>query len=173
MIKKIFLISIFIIAITVLYNTYNSYSVVPKEVDMLAAIQQKVQNKKPIFFVEKSILFETDTTLLIFEQENRIGYALFKSNPLNERLKLSRVQKKIEKENQILLKTNRGLYIIFTTNIEDKIHSIEITNRNKKKYSFDVIPIGKKSEKLYITTDTIPKIIDKNMLKTMKFYIED
>lgn len=97
-------IAIGLIIFTASFNAYKAYSVLPKETEMLTAIQLRLQNDSPILLIEKSSLFDTDITVVLFEQEERNSFALFKSNRLNDKLKLSLVQPTIQEDQRMLLK---------------------------------------------------------------------
>ncbi|MEK4628359.1 MAG: hypothetical protein ABS944_17895 [Solibacillus sp.] len=166
-------IAIGLIIFTASFNAYKAYSVLPKETEMLTAIQLRLQNDSPILLIEKSSLFDTDITVVLFEQEERNSFALFKSNRLNDKLKLSLVQPTIQEDQRMLFKTNNGNYIIFTSPLFEPIHSISFTNRSKKKYSFYVKPITPSSKNIYITKNTVPRNLHDSMLENMQFFSEN
>ena len=93
-------------------------------------------------------------------------------NYFNKKLKLVSLKENILDEYIGIIYTNRGNYIILNGNYNEKIDSLLIKEGDKE-YLFKVENIDGKFDNLYITLDTIPKIITEKMLENSILYNEN
>lgn len=170
--KKYLIILIFIILFIVLifYIIEKNYNIELNENEITNSIQNRLGEELDISLIEKYIISNSNTQIVFFEYSKKNGYALFKKNYFNNKLKLVSLNKNLLDEYIGIIYTNRGNYIILSVNYDEKIGSLK---ERASEYLFRVENIAGEFGNLYITLETIPRRITEDMLENPILYNEN
>lgn len=172
--KKYLIILIFIILFIALifYIIEKNYNIELNENEITNSIQNGLGEELDISLIEKYIISNSNTQIIFFEYSKNNGYALFKKNYFNNKLKLVSLNKNLLDEYIGIIYTNKGNYIILSGNYNEKVDSF-LVKEGDSEYLFKVENIAGEFGNLYITLETIPRSITEKMLENPILYNEN
>lgn len=170
--KNYLIIFSILLLFTVFLIIQKSYTILPSESAITTSIQQQLEDDIKISSIKEYAISKSNTKIVFFKQDNKIGYAIFKRNIFNEKLKSIFVKDNILHKNINILYTNRGNYVLFSGNYNEKIDSIVVKEGNTK-HLLKVSLINESIGNLYITLETIPRNITEEMLDNSILYNKD
>ncbi len=167
---------IIIISILLIFTVFliiqRTYSIESNESAMTTSIQQQLEADIEISSIEEYDISKSNSKIVLFEYGNEKGYAVFKVNYVNKKLKIIFVKSNILDKNINIIHTNRGNYILLSGNYNEKINYI-VVNEGKTKHLFEVALINENFRNLYITLETIPRSLTDTMLNDVLVYNKD
>lgn len=165
---------IIIISILLLFTIFfiiqRTYTIQSNVSAITTSIQQHLEEE--ISSIEEYGISKSNSKIVIFKYGNKKGYAVFKENYFNKKLKMIFIKSNIFDKNNNIIHTNRGNYILLSGNYHEKIDYIVVKEGNKN-HLFEVTLINENIGHLYITLETIPRKLTDTMLNDLMLYNKD
>ncbi|MGE7839815.1 hypothetical protein ACQKNX_03395 [Lysinibacillus sp. NPDC093712] len=155
---------------TIFFIVQRTYTIPSNVSAITASIQQHLEEE--ISSIKEYVISQSNSKIVIFEYGNNMGYAVFKENYFNKKLKIIFVKTNILEKNINIIHTNRGNYILLSGNYHEKIDYIVVKEGNTN-HLFEVTLINENIGNLYITLETIPRKLTDTMLDDLTLYNED
>ena len=166
----IILIISILLVFTIFFIIQRTYTIPSNVSAITASIQQHLEEK--ISSIKEYGISQSTSKIAIFEYGNKTGYAVFKENYFNKKLKIIFVKMNILDKNINIIHTNRGNYILLSGNYHEKIDYMVVKEGNTS-HLFEVTLFNENIGNLYITLETIPRKLTDTMLNDLTLYNKD
>lgn|GEM_PF-6183876 len=165
----IIIISILLV-FTIFFIVQKTYTIPPNASAITTSIQHHLEEE--ISSIKEYGISQSTSKIVIFEYGNKTGYAVFKENYFNKKLKIIFVKTNILDKNINIIHTNRGNYILVSGNYHEKIDYMVVKEGNTS-HIFEVTFFNENIGNLYITLETIPRKLTDTMLNDLTLYNKD
>ncbi|WP_409369113.1 hypothetical protein [Lysinibacillus sp. 38-6] len=155
---------------TIFFIIQKTYTIPSNVSAITASIQQHLEEE--ISSIKEYGISQSTSKIVIFEYGNKTGYAVFKENYFNKKLKMIFVKMNILDKNINIIHTNRGNYILVSGNYHEKMDYI-VVNKGNTNHLFEVTLFKENIGNLYITLETIPRKFTDTMLNDLTLYNKD